>query len=147
MSLLFNEFKNISLNLELVESFYDEFLEQTLIRIDFKLITPHKIYSYENRPNLILWKIALESLLKNLKQLNLGEVNEISFYPIDMYFIFEVERFDPPDNDRIQWSVKFPSGIHYGEEKAGYEEAIIFRIDDSLLQQFIKDLERELTIV
>lgn len=144
MSLLLNTFKNISLNLELLKSFYDETLGQTVIQIDFKVITPHRTYFYRNHIDLILWKIALESLLNELKQLHLKEVKEVSFYPVDMYFIFEIERFDAPDDTAIQWSVKFPSGIYYGAESAGYEEAIIFVINDSLLKDFIDGLDKEL---
>lgn len=144
MSLLHNTFKNISLNLGLLKSAYDETLGQTIIQIDFKVITPNRTYSYINHVGLILWKIALESLLKELKQLHLREVKEVFFYPVEMYFIFEIERFDVPDDTGIQWSVKFPSGIYYGAESAGYEEAIIFVINDSLLKDFIDDLEKEL---
>ncbi|MCH7314199.1 hypothetical protein [Acinetobacter sp. ANC 3882] len=147
MSLLLNEFKNVSLNLELLKSVYDETLKQTVIQINFQVVTPNRIYSYIHNSGLILWKIALESLLKELKQLHLREVKEVSFYPVDMYFIFEIERFDVPDDTGIQWSVKFPSGIHYGVESAGYEEAIIFVINDSSLRNFIDGLEKELAHV
>ena len=137
--------KNVCLNIQFIDYFYEKKISENLIRIDFELITPNRIFEYSSNKVLTLWPIVVTTFIQNLKLLLDKKVPEIDFYHDQMFMLFEIKRFEMPDENGIQFIIKFPAGIYYGTDSAGYDEAIIFTVNDEILTGFLIALEAELT--
>ncbi|WP_419819902.1 hypothetical protein [Acinetobacter sp.] len=135
----------VCLNIKFIDYFYEKKISENLIQIDFELITPNRIFKYSANEVLTLWPVVIITFIQNLKLLIDGTVKEVNFYHHDMFMLFDIKRFDEPDEDGIEFMIKFPSGVYYGAESAGYIEAIIFTVNNKILVEFLIALEAELT--
>lgn len=138
------QFENIDKNVLLVFNLINYMKDIEKIEIIFELKVKnkeHRSYTVSSR----MTKQEVIFLLNNLKGIYDREVDKFEFYPFDMFAIFNISRYHDPDADIIEWTVKFVSGVLYGPEHSGFSEAIIFRVDDEIIRQFVQDFESYLT--